>query len=65
MKAGNVDKEIEDAKNAISKLGGKIEKIDKFTLENDIERTIIIIKKEKETKKEYPRKAGIPSKNPL
>lgn len=65
MKAGNVDKEIEDAKNAIKKLGGIIENIDKFDIENNIERTIIIIRKDRNTPKEYPRKAGIPSKNPL
>ena len=66
MKAGNVQDEIEEAKNAIDKLGGTIEKIDSFTLPNsDIERTIILIKKIKNTPKTYPRKAGTPSKNPI
>ncbi len=66
MKAGNVETEINEAKKAIDILGGKVEKVEKFLLPHtDIERTIIIIKKIKETPKQYPRNAGIPSKNPL
>ena len=66
MKGANVNDEIEKAKNAINELGGKIEKIDNFYLsKNENERNIIIIKKIKETKLKYPRKAGIPSKEPL
>ncbi len=66
MKAGNVEKEIEDGKNAIMELGGEIEKIDKFLLPDGVtERTIIVIKKISNTKNIYPRKAGTPSKKPL
>ena len=66
MKGANVKEELNKAKNAIQELGGKIEKIDNFYLSNnDNERNIIIIKKVKETKSKYPRKAGIPSKEPL
>lgn len=66
MKGANVKEEVDKAKNAIQELGGKIEKIDNFYLSNnDNERNIIIIKKIKETKSKYPRKAGMPSKEPL
>ena len=65
MKGPNCEEEIEEAKGAIKKLGGKIEKVEKFNLNEENERTIIIIKKLEKTKKEYPRKAGIPSKKPL
>ena len=66
MKAGNVDSEIKDAKKAIEILGGKIEKIEKIILpDTDIERTIIIVKKEKHTPNQYPRKPGTPAKEPL
>lgn len=66
MKGSNCDEEIENAKNAIEILGGKIEKIEKFNLPNsDNNRTIFIIKKIKKTGKQYPRKAGIPTKNPI
>ena len=43
-----------------------IEKIESFKLgDTDNERTVIIIKKIKNTELKYPRKAGIPKKNPL
>ena len=66
MKGIEIEKELEDAKNAIKTLGGKTEKVEEFKLANeDIKRNIIIIKKEKSTPNKYPRKAGIPSKNPI
>lgn len=47
-------------------LGSKIEKIEEFNLEVEgSERVLVKIKKCKGTSKTYPRKAGIPSKNPL
>lgn len=66
MKGSNCDEEIENAKNAIEILGGKIEKTEKFNLPNsDNNRTILVIKKTKKTSVQYPRKAGISTKNPL
>ena len=66
MKGSDCDDEIEEAKKAIEILGGSIKKIDKFILPGtDIERTIIIIDKVKNTPNNYPRKAGTPSKLPL
>lgn len=65
-KSDHVDEEIENSKNAIKMLGGKIDKIEKFILpDTDIKRAIIKIKKERLTEKKYPRKAGMPSKEPL
>lgn len=66
MKAAEAQDEINDAKKAIEILGGKIEKIDEFNLpQSDIGRTVITIKKEKQTPNKYPRKPGTPSKEPL
>lgn len=66
MKGPNIEDEIKDAEKAIKVLGGEIEKIDNFKLENDDnERNVIIIKKVKNTSKQYPRKAGIPTKEPI
>lgn len=66
MKAGNIENEIKDAKNAIRILGGKIEKVEKITLpDTDIERNIVIIKKINRTPKAYPRKPGTPAKEPI
>ena len=66
MKAANATEEIEQAKKAISVLCGAISKVDEFCLpQSDIGRTIIEIKKEKSTPNKYPRKAGLPSKEPI
>ena len=66
MKGQEVEEEITNAKFAIKELGGKIEKVDEFCLPGtDIKRNIIVIRKEKETPKKYPRKSGTPSKQPL
>ena len=66
MKAANATEEIDQAKKAISILCGAISKVDEFCLpQSDIGRTIIEIKKEKQTPNKYPRKAGLPSKEPI
>jgi len=66
MKASEAQDEINEAKKAIEVLGGKIEFIKKFNLpQSDIGRTIILIKKEKQTSDKYPRKPGTPSKEPI
>lgn len=66
MKANSVDEEVKIAQNAIKILGGKVEKIEEFILPNtDIGRTIIVIKKIKNTPNKYPRKAGTPAKQPI
>ncbi len=66
FKSGDIDKEISESGSAIQKLGGKINKPVFFTLpDTDIKRSFIIIDKEKNTPKAYPRKAGTPSKEPL
>lgn len=66
MKAANAKEELEMGKKAIALLGGKVEETFVFTLpiENS-ERNIIVIKKEKQTPKKYPRKPGTPNKMPI
>ena len=66
MKGSNIEEELNTSKNAIKILGGKIQKIEEFNLpKSDITRNVIIIKKLKNTPAKYPRKAGIPAKEPL
>ena len=66
MKASEAQEEIKEAKKAIEILGGTIEKINEFNLpESDIGRTVIIIRKEKQTPNKYPRKPGTPQKEPI
>lgn len=58
--------EAEKAGNALKLLGGEISEIRDANLEKyDISHKIIVIKKIKSTVSKYPRKAGIPAKEPL
>lgn len=65
-KSTNIDTEIIGAKKALFLLGGKMEDKKTFYLpDSDIGRTLLVINKEKSTPSKYPRKAGLPSKEPL
>lgn len=58
--------ELGNAKGAIHLLGGKLSSANEFNLPNsEYSRTICIVDKVEATSKKYPRKAGIPSKEPL
>lgn len=66
MKGPDVEEELENSKNAIEKLGGRILKIEKIQIpESDIVHSLILIKKIRETPTKYPRAGGKPKKNPL
>lgn len=66
MKSVKGQEEINEAKKALQVLNGTVEKNVEITLPNtDMNRNVIIVKKQKETNKNYPRKAGIPSKSPI
>lgn len=65
-KSGEIDEELKSSEKAVSILGGKVEEVVKFQLPGtDIGRSFVKIHKIKETKKKYPRKAGMPTKKPL
>lgn len=65
-KSGEIDEEVVQAKKAIYLLGGKLESVVKFHLpESEISRSFIKIKKVNSTIKKYPRKSGLPAKEPL
>ena len=66
MKGPQPQEEVEEAKNAIKKLGGELVDVIEYELsDTDNHRSIIIIKKVKETDKKYPRGGGKPRKKPL
>jgi 16S rRNA (guanine527-N7)-methyltransferase len=66
LKALSAEDELKTAQKAITTLGGKVENMFTFTLPvEESERNIIIIKKEKQTPKKYPRKPGTPGKMPI
>lgn len=64
MKGPNPQEEVKEAEKAISALGASVSKIENYVLD-DNGRSIIIISKTGKTPEIYPRRAGIPKKNPL
>lgn len=65
-KSEKIAEEMDGAQKAISLLGGKIKNQVEFQLpDSDIYRNLFVIEKVKSTPKKYPRKAGLPSKEPL
>ncbi|GHU43432.1 ribosomal RNA small subunit methyltransferase G [Clostridia bacterium] len=65
-KSGKFEEELKKAEKAIGILGGKLEKVEMFQLpDTDMKRSLILVRKVKNTKKLYPRKAGLPSKQPI
>lgn len=65
-KSGEIDEELEQSKKAVHVLGGKIQDVVKFQLPGtEIGRSFVKIRKIQNTAKKYPRKAGLPSKEPI
>lgn len=65
-KSGTIEGEVQEAKHAIKVLGGTIQDVVKFQLaDTNMDRSFVVIKKEKRTPKMYPRKAGLPGKEPI
>ena len=65
-KATGAEAEIDSSRDAVELLGAEIKKISKQQLPGgEIERTFVIVRKNKKTDSKYPRRAGKPSKNPL
>lgn len=65
-KSEKVAEELNTAAKAIALLGGKVEKQEEFNLpSSDIYRNLFVIRKYKNTPVKFPRKAGLPAKEPL
>ena len=65
-KSGSVDQELIQAEKAVKILGGQREEVVRFSLaDTDMDRSFVVICKAKPTPKKYPRKSGLPSKEPL
>ena len=65
-KSEKIAEEMKEAEKAIKILGGKVEKQVELTLpDSDIYRNLFVIKKQAPCPKKYPRKAGLPAKEPL
>ncbi|TCL57273.1 16S rRNA m(7)G-527 methyltransferase [Kineothrix alysoides] len=65
-KSEKLTDELKEAGKAVSMLGGKIEGQVYFELpDSDINRNLLIIRKVKSTPAKFPRKAGLPAKEPI
>lgn len=66
LKGPAVQEELNEAKKAISILGGKIEEVVQIDFkDSDLKHNLVIIKKIKGTPKQYPRRAGTANKKPI
>ena len=65
-KSGEIEEELKLGAKAVQILGGEVECVEKFTLPGaEASRSLIKIRKVKAISKRYPRKAGLPAKEPL
>lgn len=65
-KSEKAEEEIKAAGKAIQLLGGAVYREAVFVLpSSDIRRNLLVIQKISDTPKKYPRKSGLPGKNPL
>ena len=66
LKGPKAEDELDEGKKALAVLGGKLIKDEELTLPGTTEeRTLVLVKKVKETSKKYPRQAGTPRRKPI
>ncbi|MBP0724900.1 16S rRNA (guanine(527)-N(7))-methyltransferase RsmG [Bacillus sp. RG28] len=66
LKGAAGQEELEKANFAVNSLGGKVAEVNHFLLpEENSDRNIVIINKIRKTPNKYPRKPGLPNKEPL
>ena len=63
-KGADFFEELENAQNAIKTLGGQLEEIERYNL-NDMMRAIIVLRKVGSAPAKFPRGGNLPRKNPL
>lgn len=65
-KSEKAEEEVREAQKAITLLGGEVKEQIGFELpESNIGRTLVVISKKNITPKKFPRKAGMPAKEPI
>lgn len=65
-KSGKIQEEMEAGKGAVRMLGAEVKEVVKFQLvAAEAERSFVVIEKKEKLNKRYPRKAGVPAKEPL
>ena len=65
-KSINVQSEIRSAKKALALLGGELSRVQEVYIKDILDpSTLVVYKKVKRSPRTYPRKPGVPKKNPL
>lgn len=65
-KSGKIQEELDSGKKAINILGGTVEIVKEFELpQTDIFRCLLYIRKIENSPQKYPRKAGMPTREPI
>ena len=66
MKGQDVEEELKKAEKAINLFGLKMQEVETFLLpRTDMKRNLVVLYKEKSLDKRFPRKAGMPAKEPI
>jgi 16S rRNA (guanine527-N7)-methyltransferase len=65
-KGDEITQELEEARFAISELGGTLEQVQRVTLPFwDLDRNLVLVRKIAPTPERYPRRNGVPQRHPL
>jgi len=64
-KGSNYQLEIDEAQTAVRLLGGTVEKVYRYSLIGEQDRSIVVVRKTVDTPSKYPRRIGLPAKKPL
>lgn len=64
-KGSNYQQEIDEAQSALGTLGGTLEKVYRYSLIGEQDRSIVVVRKTTATPAKYPRRIGLPAKKPL
>lgn len=65
LKGFEVEEELKTAQNAVKILGGEVENVFKYDLDEENKRSVVLIKKVRPTPPKYPRNSAKMSKSPL
>ena len=65
MKGSSPEQELSLSERALKILGGKVKECREYVLDIESQRNLIIISKMKRCPDKYPRRPGVPGKNPL
>jgi len=64
-KGSNYQQEIDEAQTALKLLGGTVEKVYRYSLVGENDRSIVVVRKTASTPANYPRRTGLPAKKPI